>query len=62
LKLFIYLYVYLTNNKNLANVSDVFATETEIEVNFINGFTTYSLSNWTIDEIYEDVVKQGDLL
>lgn len=52
----------LNDIKKLANVSDVFATETEIEVQFINGFVDYNLSNWTIDEIYEDVKKQGDLL
>jgi len=52
----------LKDIEKLENVSSVFATETEVEVNFINGFMTYSLSNWTIDEIYDNVKKQGYLL
>jgi hypothetical protein len=52
----------LNDIKLLVNVSSVFETETEIEVNFINGFMTYPLSKWTIDEIYDDVKKQGNLL
>lgn len=52
----------LKDIEKLENVSSVFATETEIEVNFTNGFINYPLSNWTIDEIYDDVKKQGNLL
>lgn len=43
--------------RNLVNVQSVFETETEIEVNFCNGYATYSLSQWSIDEIYDDIIN-----
>ena len=52
----------LKDIKKLENVQSVSNFDTDVIVSFVNGAITYDLSMWTIDEIYEDVKKQGNLL
>ena len=52
----------LEDIKKLENVQSVSNFDTDLIVSFVNGTITYNLSIWTIDEIYEDVKKQGNLL